>query len=186
MKPSDHRAVSLLVVCTGNVARSVMAATMLGVRARSRGLALEVASAGTHALDGQPVGARTLGALTGLEALEGAAASGITAHRSRHLEPGHLVGVDLVVAMEADHVRYVRRRHPHAAPITGTIRHLAHTLSPGPGPIVTRVEALGLADAPLGAPDDEDVADPAGGDEAAYAACAGELWELCGALVERL
>jgi protein-tyrosine-phosphatase len=34
--------------------------------------------------------------------------------------------------------------------------------------------------------DDEDVSDPAGGDEAVYIACAGELWSLCRELVPRL
>jgi len=35
-------------------------------------------------------------------------------HRSHQLTDADLVGADLVMAMEADHVRYVRRHHPQA------------------------------------------------------------------------
>lgn len=182
----DQRPVSLLVVCTGNVVRSVMAATMLEELARARGLALSVSTAGTHALEGQPVGARTFGALAGVAGVGEAARARVARHRSRHLDAGQLVGVDLVVAMEADHVRYVRRHHPEAAAIAGTIRRLARTLAPGPDPLGARVTALCLADAALDPSGDDDVADPAGLDERAYAACAAELFELCAALAGRL
>jgi protein-tyrosine-phosphatase len=91
---------------------------------------------------------------------------------------------DLVVAMEAAHVRYVRRHHPAAADRTGTLRRLVATLGPPVEPLDQRVAALGLARVELS--DDEDVADPAGQDQAAYVACAVELWALCRSLAERL
>jgi protein-tyrosine-phosphatase len=46
------------------------------------------------------------------------------------------------------------------------------------------VAALELADAPLR--DEDDVIDPAGGEEAVYAACVTELWELCQRLIALL
>jgi hypothetical protein len=55
---------------------------------------------------------------------------------------------------------------------------------PGPGPLSERLAAMHLDTVELG--DDEDVSDPAGGDDAIYIACAGELWSLCRELVPRL
>jgi hypothetical protein len=46
------------------------------------------------------------------------------------------------------------------------------------------VAGLGLAGAPLC--DEEDVIDPAGGDETTYVACVAELWVLCQKLVTLL
>lgn len=178
--------VSLLVVCTGNASRSVMAGLMVEQLAARRGLVLSVTTAGTHAVDGLPLGARTLAALRTVPEVAGTPVDAFAAagHRSRQLGAEELGRADLVVAMEAAHVRYVRRRHPEAAPRTGALRRLAADLGPGPAPLSARVAALDLEQAPLEPADD--VADPAGRDDAAYAACARELWALCEALVRRL
>ncbi len=173
--------VELLVVCTGNAARSVMAGAMLGVLAEASGRGLRVATAGTHAVDGQPASVRTREAL---RAVGPAAGLDVSGHRSRSLEAPALARADLVVAMEADHVRYVRRHHPEAAARTATIRRLCRDLPPGPLPLTERMAALDLAAVALDG--DEDVDDPAGRDEAVYAACAAELWDLCQSLAERL
>jgi len=171
----------LLVVCTGNAARSVMAGFMLGYLAEVSGLGLRVATAGTHAVEGQPMGMRTRAALAGIEELSDLA---VSQHRSRQLDASDLLRADLVVVMEADQVRYMRRHHPEAAARTATLRYLCKVLPPGPKALQARVAALGLAEAALG--QDEDVADPAGHDVEVYAACASELWSLCQELVDRL
>ncbi|MGP0031142.1 MAG: hypothetical protein ACLPVF_11625 [Acidimicrobiales bacterium] len=171
----------LLVLCTGNAARSVMAGFMLEYLAEQRdGVAgdLHVVTAGTHSIDGQPMGMRTRTALAALPQLAGAT---FTGHRSRQVGEADLVRADLVVVMEADHVRFVRRLYPHAAAHTATIRRLCRELPPPPPGLGQRVAALGLSDAPLS--DGEDVIDPAGRDDQAYAACVAELWELCGRLI---
>lgn len=168
----------VLLVCTGNVARSVMARSMLEWLAEAGGLPLRLATAGTHAVEGQPAGARTQAALrTVLEASVGR-------HRSHQLTADDLARADLVVAMEAAHVRYVRRHHPEAAARTGTLRQLCRALPPGPPDLATRVAGLDLAAASLS--DADDVADPAGGSDATYTDCAGELWTLCQELAARL
>jgi len=174
--PSD-----IVVLCTGNAARSVMAGYMLAHLAEVARIDLHVTTRGTHTIDGQPMGIRTRNALDGLGVLGELA---VSKHRSRQLAPADLDRADLVVAMEADHVRFVRRRHPDAAGRTATIRRLCRDLPPGPGPLATRVARLDLGGVVLDG--DEDVTDPAGLDEEAYAACAAELWELCQALVPRL
>ena len=174
-------AAEVLVVCTGNVARSVMAGCMLEWLSEAEGLGLRVTTAGTHALDGQPIGSRTRAALDAVAELSGMAPG---RHRSRQLATGDVERADVVVAMEADHVRFVRRHHPAAAARTATLRRLCRDLAPGPAPLAARLAALHLDQVVLGA--DEDVDDPAGKDDAAYAACAGELWELCREVVDRL
>ncbi len=171
----------ILTLCTGNAARSVMAGYMFEHLAAVRGLPLVVATAGTLAVDGQPMSMRTRDALATIPEL---AHAPVGAHRSRGLVERHVERADLVVAMEADHVRFVRRRHPAAAGRTATLRRLCAGLPAGPEPLAVRLEAMKLATAELA--DDEDVADPAGGDQAAYDACAAELWALCRELADRL
>jgi protein-tyrosine-phosphatase len=175
-------ATELLILCTGNAARSVMAGFMLDHLQSGRADApLHIVTAGTHTIDGQPMGLRTRSALLGIPELADAALGG---HRSRQVYEADLTRADLVVVMEADHVRFVRRQFPEAADRTASIRRLCEDLPPGPAPLRERVAALELADAPLF--DEEDVIDPAGGDETTYAACVAELWLLCQRLITLL
>lgn len=171
----------VLVLCTGNVARSVMAGSMIAYLAEVSGVPLAVATAGTHVIEGMPVSRRTRAGLGAIDELAGAA---VSRHRSHQLVASDLHRSTLVVAMEAAHVRYVRRFHPERADRTATLRRLCQDLPSGPGLLADRVADLGLAEAAL--EDDEDVADPAGLDEDAYVACALELWDLCQELVTRL
>ena len=179
--PGARRPDRLLVICTGNAARSVMAGFMLEHLAERRGGDLRVVTAGTHTVDGQPMSIRTRNALSSIEELGELAVSG---HRSRQMGDIDAEHSDLVVAMEADHVRYVRRRHPQAAGRTATLRRLTLDLPPPPPPLAERVAALALESLP--ADEAEDVLDPAGGDEATYVACASELWGLCKTLIDRI
>jgi protein-tyrosine phosphatase len=172
----------LLVLCTGNASRSVMAGFMLEqLKVDRAGPELRIVTAGTHTINGQPMGMRTRTALSGIDGLAG---SDFTRHRSRQVLEGDLVLADLVVVMEADHVRFVRRQFPQAAPRTAAIRRLCRDLEPPPAPLDQRVAALHLAAAELD--DDDDVVDPAGQDADVYAACAAELWGLCRQLITLL
>jgi protein-tyrosine-phosphatase len=172
----------LLVLCTGNAARSVMAGFMFDVLRDARpGEPLHVVTAGTHTIDGQPMGMRTRAALSRLPEL---ADVDFRRHRSRQVHGVDLVHAELVVVMEADHVRFVRRQFPDAAAKTGTIRHLCTTLAPAPPSLEARVAALHLDTVELD--DTQDVLDPAGHEADVYAACVDELWGLCQRLITLL
>jgi protein-tyrosine-phosphatase len=158
-----------------------MAEFMLRAWSETLGCPLEVVSAGTHVVEGQPMSMRTRAALGSIPAL---AELSIGGHRSKQLTTGQLEQADLVVAMEADHVRFVRRHHPEAAARCATLRRLCLDLRRGQDPLTARVAALALRELPLDPT--EDVADPAGGDVEVYVACAAELWLLTEHLVRRL
>jgi protein-tyrosine phosphatase len=163
--------VKILALCTGNAARSVMAGAMLEASG------LDVVTAGTHVVEGQPMSRRTREALASL---------GFHPHdhRSRQITPGAVERADLVLAMAGEHVRYVRRHYPEAAARTGSIKRLCRDLAVGPGPVVERLGRLELAD--VAVEPWEDVEDPAGGEDEDYVACAKELAGLCAELAPRL
>ncbi len=138
-------------------------------------------TAGTHTIDGQPMGMRTRPPCRVCPSWPDA---DFRRHRSRQVHGVDLVHAELVVVMEADHVRFVRRQFPDAAAKTGTIRRLCRDLAPAPPELAERVAALRLAEVELS--DGEDVLDPAGHEDDVYAACVDELWGLCRTLVTLL
>ena len=168
----------IVTLCTGNAARSVMAGVMLEQLAEMEGFGLTVTTAGTHVLEGQPLGMRTKEAMISVGELD---TGNVGRHRSHQLVTDDCAAADLIVAMEADHVRYVRRRHPEAAHKTATLRRLVATLPVDEAPFVERLSSLNLSEVDLDT--DIDVLDPAGGDQAQYDAVAAEIFELCGVLL---
>ena len=90
----------------------------------------------------------------------------------------------LILAMAAEHVAYIRRKHPEVAHRTASIKRLVRDLPAGPSPLADRLATLGLADVEV--EPWEDVEDPAGGDDAVYVSCAEELADLCARLLPLL
>ena len=164
----------MYMVCTGNAARSPMAAAML--RALDTDGRIEVRSAGILALEGHPVGVRTRSAL---------ARHGLVdhAHRSRQFRAADAAETDLVVVMEPLHLQWMRRNLPEAAPITGSLRRLARDL-PTTGDIGQRIASLGLAS--LEVEPWEEVVDPGAGDQGVFDRCSDELRLLVAELHRRL
>jgi protein-tyrosine-phosphatase len=164
---------NLVFLCTGNAARSVMAGCIM----RSSGVDAHVVTAGTHVVENQPMSRRTRAALVSIGVDPGH-------HRSHQLTPADVSSAHLIVAMAAEHVHYVRRLHPDASSRTATISFLAANLTSSPLPLAARVSALALADSD---PDAQgDVADPAGGEEPEYVACAKEISVLMDQLLQNL
>ena len=158
-------------VCTGNAARSVMARAILAERTQR----YRVIGAGTFALEGHPMSQRTRLALNRL---------GISDrdHRSRQFGTEH-AEADLVITMEPDHVKWVRKHYPQVSSKTGTLRRLVRDM-PTKGNLKERVTSLNLADVIL--EDWEKVVDPASGDQDVFDACAMALDDLVGRLALRL
>jgi protein-tyrosine-phosphatase len=163
---------TILFLCTGNAARSVMAGAALLALAPD----MAVETAGTLTIEGQPMSFRTRAALdaVGLE---------VSRHRSRQVTAAHLDVATLIVGLAPEHVNYVRRQHPGASSRTGTLKRLARDL-PRRGPLAPRVASLGLAAVSLESW--EEVPDPAGGEVADFTACAQQIVALVEALAARL
>ena len=176
-RPARHRydppVTTVVFLCTGNAARSVMG----GAIVRARRDDVEVITAGTHVSEGMPMSWRTRDALGAL----GVQAEG---HRSHQLRDGDVAVADLVIAMAGEHVGYVRRVHPGAAARTVTLKRLARDLAPGPTGLAGRAAELDLSAVVL--EDWEDVVDPAGGDLPEFEACAREIQDLLDQVLPRI
>ena len=162
----------VVFLCTGNAARSVMAGAMMGAHAAH----VQVTTAGTHVIEGQPMSWRTRDAMVevGVEPVS---------HRSRQLRP-HDLEADLIVGMAKEHILYVRRQHPEAAAKTGTLKRLARDLPHEPGALAERVAHLQLDQVEL--EPWEDVPDQAGGDLEVFILCDRDLLGLVAELAPRL
>ena len=172
MTETDTRPV-VVMLCTGNAARSVMA-TVIG---RARTDAVRFVGAGTHSIEGLPMSGRTRRALESLGLAD-------STHRSHQLTAADAEEADLIVAFAPEHVDYVRRIHPQAAPHTATIKRLVAELQPGPDPLTHRVATLNLADAEI--PRHEEVVDPGGGEDQEFIACIQEIDKLMDQLLPLL
>ena len=139
---------------------------------------VSVLSGGTHVLGGQPMSVRTRTALErhGLRD---------PWHRSRQLSATDVERSVLIVAMEPDHLRWMRRTHPEGAAKTGSLKRVARDLKPGSvDDLERRVAELDLHETELEAW--EEVIDPSAGQQDDYNAAADEVAALVDQLIERL
>ena len=173
----------ILVVCTANLCRSVMAEALLARGLAASGAAGSVRSAGLLG-EGDPPPPEVISAMAayGLD---------VAAHRSSVLRGGALSDAQLVLGMAREHVRHAVVAEPTAWPRTFTLKELVRRgQENGPG-----VPGESLADwlarihdgrdrlALLGDSPDDDVPDPIGGPPGAYAATAAQLHDLVGRLL---
>jgi protein-tyrosine-phosphatase len=166
-------ALHVVTLCTGNAARSVMAGAVL----REHVPGLHVTTSGTHVIEGMPMSWRTRDAITSL-GLE------VPNHRSRQATETELDNADLVIALAREHVAWMRRVHPPAAPRTATLQRLARDLPEDGSPLFERLARMRLHEVAL--EPWEDVSDPAGGDIEVFLACAREIADLLHQVIPRL
>ena len=163
----------VVTLCTGNAARSVMAGAVL----REHVAGLRVTTSGTHVIEGMPMSWRTRDAIASL-------GLPVPDHRSRQATAHELDTADLVIALAREHVAWMRRVHPTAAPRTATLKRLARDLPATEEPLFERIARMRLHEVPL--EPWEDVVDPAGGDLDVFLECAREIAELLHQLIPRL
>jgi protein-tyrosine-phosphatase len=145
--------------------------------------------AGTFVIEGQPMSVRTRTALARYDIVD-------RTHRSLQLWAIDARRADLLVAMAPEHVEWVRREMPEAAPRTVTLKRLVAAL-PDLAPQLSLggqsfehpsfhrwVAALGAGEVTL--EPWEEIVDPAGGEQPDVDQCAAEIHGLIAALAAGL
>ncbi|WP_129336977.1 LCP family protein [Cellulomonas endophytica] len=183
------RPFTVLVVGTENLYRSQAAELLL--RSRLAGDGVRVRSVGTRATHEEPVPPP----LAELLAAEGAAVEGLVA---RTLDAATVSGADLVLTATREERAAVVRLAPTALHRTFTLREFARVARSVPGTALTgddvaaRLASLVAAARTRRAPasprsaDEDDVLDPAAGDDAAYATSLDQVRDAVATIVRAL
>lgn len=166
---------TVLFLCTGNAARSVMGAALVA----SMTDAVLVASAGTHSIPGLPMSVRTRSVLDRLGAAD-------PDHRSAQVVAADVDEADMIVIFEPMHLKWLRANLAQADGRAASLARFCRDLKPGPSVenLAERVAAMGLAGHQF--EPWEEVIDPAGGDQATFDGCGAEIAALIAGLVERI
>jgi protein-tyrosine phosphatase len=159
----------VLFVCTGNICRSPTAEALARRElARHPGVPLEVSSAGSHALEGNPAASRSmLAASTRGASLE--------RHFARELTRRRVRSAGLILCMAAEHRPFVLSYDRSAANRTFLLAAFARVAGEWDWLAGSPAELVALAAEHGRELDGDDVDDPLGHPAEAYAACAERL-----------
>jgi len=159
----------VLFVCTGNICRSPTAEALARRElARYPGVPLEVSSAGSHALEGNPAASRSmLAASTRGASLE--------RHFARELTRRRVRSAGLILCMAAEHRPFVLSYDRSAANRTFLLATFARVAGEWDWLAGSPAELVALAAEHGRELDGDDVDDPLGHPAEAYAACAERL-----------
>jgi protein-tyrosine phosphatase len=174
----------VLVLCTANVCRSVMAESLLSGHLAALGAAVPVSSAGMLGA-GEPPPAEVVSAM----ATRG---GDVTRHRSQVATAGGVAQADLVLGMTREHLRHAAVLCAAAWPRTFTLRELVRRgRQVGPRaagePLAEWLARAGSGRNHLdllGSDATDDLADPIGGPPQAYEATAALIDQLTADLAE--
>jgi protein-tyrosine phosphatase len=159
----------VLFVCTGNICRSPTAEALARRElARYPGVPLEVSSAGSHALEGNPAASRSmLAASTRGASLE--------RHFARELTRRRVRSAGLILCMAAEHRPFVLSYDRSAANRTFLLATFARVAGQWDWLAGSPAELVALAAEHAQELDGDDIDDPLGHPAEAYAACAERL-----------
>ena len=159
----------VLFVCTGNICRSPTAEALARRElARYPGVPLEVSSAGSHALEGNPAASRSmLAASTRGASLE--------RHFARELTRRRVRSAGLILCMAAEHRPFVLSYDRAAANRTFLLATFARVAGQWDWLAGSPAELVALAAEHARELDGDDIDDPLGHPTEAYAACAERL-----------
>jgi protein-tyrosine-phosphatase len=143
---------------------------MLATIAENTGEGWQLRTAGTHVAEGAAMSGRTRDALMKIEELGN---HRYGAHRSHQLGDADCEWADVILAAEADNVRFVRTTFVAHSDKAVQLAQFDRYASPNRS-IVEQLREV-VAHEPSA---EFDVVDPAGGDQATYDACARQLWNL--------
>ncbi|MFD2117063.1 low molecular weight protein arginine phosphatase [Paenibacillus yanchengensis] len=187
---------NILFVCTGNTCRSPMAEAMFTNIAQQRGLSLSVRSAGVSTMDGMPT---SEGALTALKKRE------ITYDgSSKRLTKDAVAWATLILTMTTGHKQSLLQWYPEAVDRTFTLKEFVYQeedwmkditelehlysemqMQQALGGQLTGEQRQRLLHLESKIPS-FDIADPFGGSQVVYDACALELEEVLIKLADKL
>jgi protein-tyrosine phosphatase len=159
----------VLFVCTGNICRSPTAEALARRElARYPGVPLEVSSAGSHALEGNPAASRSmLAASTRGASLE--------RHFARELTRRRVRSAGLILCMAAEHRPFVLSYDRSAADRTFLLATFARVAGQWDWLAGSPAELVALAAEHARELDGDDIDDPLGHPAEAYTACAERL-----------
>jgi protein-tyrosine phosphatase len=170
----------VLFVCTGNICRSPTAEALARRElARHPGVPIQVSSAGSHALEGNPAASRSMLAAS-------ARGASLERHLARELTGRRVRAADLVLCMATEHRPFVLSHDRSAADRTFLLATFARVAGEWDRPATSPAGLVALAAEHAREQDGDDVDDPLGQPAEAYAACAERLDGLVSTVIAAL
>jgi protein-tyrosine phosphatase len=177
---ADDAGFRVLFVCTGNICRSPMAEAFARRELGNYpGAGLSFASAGSHALEGNPA---TQPGVVAVADRGGDLAS----HRARELSRRRVRDADLILVMASEHLPYVLAFDRSAADRAFVLGAFARALPDLAEAARSPEQLVAIAARRLRVRDGDDVEDPIGASPEVYADCAEQIDELVTPVVAAL
>jgi protein-tyrosine phosphatase len=172
MPPDTDGAFGVLFVCTGNICRSPTAEALARRElARYPGAPIQLSSAGSHALEGNPAASRSMLAASSRGA-------SLERHFARELTRRRVRAADLILCMAAEHRPFVLSYDRAAAGRTFLLASFARVASQWDWLATSPADLVALAAEHAREQPGDDIDDPLGQSSEAYAACAERLDSL--------